>query len=87
MNPRDLVDRTTGRIIPAQVMRAAHARAAFLTGIGRSYRELLAVSMRNAWALAKNEAHVWTLENGAASNPLPYMGGRAVDTIAHERSV
>lgn len=84
MNSRNLIDQATGRVIAAQVMRAAHARAAFLASTGRPYRELFALSLRNAWALAVNEAHIWKLERSAGSSPLPYMGGRDADGVAHE---
>lgn len=87
MNTRQLIDPTTGRVIAAQVMRAAHRRAAFLASIGRPYRELFALSLRNAWALANHEAAMWALEHSTGSSPLPYMGGRDADGVMNERRV
>lgn len=84
MNPRTLIDQNTGRPIAAQVMRAAHRRAAFLASIGKPYRELFALSLRNAWALALNEAHIWTLEHSTGSGPMLYTGGRVADGVMNE---
>lgn len=87
MNPRTLINQTTGRVDAAQVLRAAHARAGFLASTGKPYRYLLSLSLRNAWALAKNEAHIWKLEHSAGSSPVLYTGGRAIDGVMNEARV
>lgn len=86
MNPRTLIDTATGRILPAQVMRAAHRRAAFqVANNGATYRAALAVALRLFWSIARTYAYAETIEHSTASSPLPYMGGRNMDGVANER--
>ena len=87
MNPNTLICQTTGRILVGQVMRAAHARAAFQTANNgeTSYRASLATALRLFWSIAHSYAAAWLLEHGAAVSPLPYMGGRRADGVMNER--
>lgn len=87
MNPHDLIDPATGRIIPAQVLRHANKRAAFLASDGLSYRTALSYGLRQNWAVARNYAYYRRLEIENVARPLPYTGGREIDGTMHERCV
>lgn len=84
MNPRILVNQTTGRCDAGQIMRAAHGRARFLASKGHNYRAAFATALRDFWSLAQSEAHCWKLERSTASGPVMYTGGRVADGVANE---
>ena len=85
MNPRHLIDQTTGRVLPAQVRQAAQARAEFLAANGHDYRKALAGALRNARKLASSERAMWKMLNADKPVAMPYTGGRSVDGVANER--
>lgn len=89
MNPRNLVDQATGKIIPAQVRLAAEGRAKFLADHGHDYRKSLADALRWVRDLARSEAYYWKLEHGGGSGPMAYTGGNQglVSGVSSERSV
>ena len=84
MNPRDLINQTTGRCDAGQIMRAAHARAAFLASKGHGYRAAFAAALRQFWSLAQSEQLCWKLAHSSAMGTMVYTGGRVADGVANE---
>ena len=89
MNPNDLIDQSTGKIVLSQVMRQSHARAAFLARAGLNYREQFAIALRNSWETARNYAGYWQMAHSGGSGPMMYTGGNQglVSGLSHEGSV
>lgn len=80
MNPRHLVDQTTGQIIRDQVRQAAVLRVK-----RNGWHPVRA--MRYMLTTARSEAYAWSLEHSAASSPMMYTGGRETTSTGFERSV
>jgi hypothetical protein len=89
MNPQNLIDQATGRILPGMVMQFSHKRAAFLAARGHSYRAVFAEQMRLNWETARNYAGYWKMAHSAGSSPMLYTGGNQglVEGVSHEGGV
>lgn len=87
MNPNALIDQSTGRIIPAAVLRQAHVRAASLAKRGPTYRTALSFALAEKWSIARDYAGYWQMRHSTAPRAMPFTGGRQIDGTMHERSV
>ena len=84
MNSRDLIDQTTGRILPSQVKAAARGRAAFLIENGWDRREAILNGLRMWRGHAKSERDMWEYLNDGKPK---FMVIPDLDGVSHEWSV